>query len=120
MNTHRKRNSQNAVVPVVLAALALLTSFGCRPAAAQTPTFHDAPATAAKTKNPFAGQADAAQAGANLYAKKCVLCHGDKGQGVGNIPALAKGPTQAASDGAIFWFITQGDPIQCCQGIARR
>jgi glucose/arabinose dehydrogenase/mono/diheme cytochrome c family protein len=75
---------------------------------AQAGGFHDAPPAATKTKNPLAGHADAAQAGANLYAKKCALCHGDKGQGVGNIPALAKNPTQAATDGAIFWFITKG------------
>ena len=105
---------QNPILccPLVSAAMFTLLIFGllgCRPAAAQTAAFHDAPATASKTKNPFAGKADAAQAGANLYAKKCVLCHGDKGQGVGNIPALAKGATQKASDGAIFWFITKGD-----------
>lgn len=74
----------------------------------QAAGFHDAPAAASKTKNPLAGKADAAQAGADLYAKKCALCHGAKGQGVGNIPALAKNPTQAATDGAIFWFITKG------------
>jgi glucose/arabinose dehydrogenase/mono/diheme cytochrome c family protein len=77
---------------------------------AQTVSFHDAPADAAKTKNPLAGKADAAQAGANLYAQKCSLCHGDKGQGVANIPAVSKDPTQSATDGAIFWFITKGAP----------
>ena len=43
----------------------------------QAAGFHDAPAAASKTKNPLAGKADAAQAGADLYAKKCALCHGD-------------------------------------------
>jgi glucose/arabinose dehydrogenase/cytochrome c5 len=106
LNPLRKRT---LVRPVLLAATALWISLNSWPAAAQTASFHDAPATASKTKNPFAGKADAAQAGANLYAKKCVLCHGDKGQGVGNIPALAKGPTQKATDGEIFWFITKGN-----------
>jgi glucose/arabinose dehydrogenase/mono/diheme cytochrome c family protein len=77
---------------------------------AQSAGFHNAPADATKMKNPVAGKADAAQAGANLYAKKCSLCHGDKGQGVASIPALSKDPTQSATDGAIFWFITKGAP----------
>ena len=77
---------------------------------AQKGGFHGAPAEESALKNPLAGKADAAQAGANLYAKKCALCHGDKGQGVASIPAISKDPTQSASDGAIFWFITKGSP----------
>ena len=84
----------------IIAALLLFVAACCFPRATngQAAGFHDAPAAASKTKNPLAGKADAAQAGADLYAKKCALCHGDKGQGVGNIPALAKNPTQAATD----------------------
>ncbi len=93
--------------------LVLLIGLACAislPLAAQKSGFHDAPAADSQMKNPLAGKADSAQAGANLYAKKCALCHGDKGQGVANIPAISKGPTQAATDGAIFWFITKGSP----------
>jgi len=79
------------------------------PIAAQTPRFHNAPAEAAQTANPYAGQPDAAQAGANSYAKNCSTCHGNRGQGVANIPALAKGPAQQATDGELFWYITKGD-----------
>jgi glucose/arabinose dehydrogenase len=82
----------------------------CLPIKAQTASFHNAPATAEQTKNPYAGKHAAAQAGANLFARHCASCHGPTGGGTGNIPALAKGPTQSAADGAIFWFITQGDP----------
>jgi glucose/arabinose dehydrogenase/mono/diheme cytochrome c family protein len=82
----------------------------CMPLAAQNASFHNAPATAEQTKNPYAGKRAAAQAGANLFARHCASCHGPTGGGTGNIPALAKGPTQSAADGAIFWFITQGDP----------
>ncbi len=32
-----------------------------------------------------------------------------QGQGTGNIPALKTGPAQAAAEGELFWFITQGD-----------
>jgi glucose/arabinose dehydrogenase/mono/diheme cytochrome c family protein len=80
------------------------------PVKAQNASFHNAPATAEQTKNPYAGKLVAAQAGANLFARHCASCHGPTGGGTGNIPALAKGPTQSAPDGAIFWFITQGDP----------
>ena len=80
------------------------------PLKAQDSQFHAAPASAANDKNPLAGKAGAAQAGANLYARNCAPCHGVSGQGTANIPALAKGPVQATADGAIFWFITQGDP----------
>src|SRR5271170_473286 len=82
----------------------------CFPIAAQNASFHNAPATAEQTKNPYAGKHAASQAGANLFARHCASCHGPTGGGTGNIPALAKGPTQSAPDGAIFWFITQGDP----------
>ena len=70
---------------VLLAGLACAVS---APLSAQKGGFHDAPAADSQMKNPLAGKADAAQAGANLYAKKCALCHGDKGQGVANIPAV--------------------------------
>jgi glucose/arabinose dehydrogenase len=83
---------------------------GCLPVTAQNASFHNAPATAEQSKNPYAGKHAAAQAGANLFARHCASCHGPTGGGTGNIPALAKGPTQSAADGAIFWFITQGDP----------
>jgi glucose/arabinose dehydrogenase len=38
----------------------------------------------------------------------CGSCHGIGGRGTGNIPALFQGPTQSASDGEVFWFITTG------------
>jgi len=82
----------------------------CLPVIAQNASFHNAPATAAEAKNPYAGKRAAARAGANLFARHCASCHGPTGGGTGNIPALATGPTQTAADGAIFWFITQGDP----------
>jgi glucose/arabinose dehydrogenase/mono/diheme cytochrome c family protein len=108
----RNKNRFTSNSTLVLAALLLLALTAALPAPSrgQSGGFHDAPADATKTKNPLAGKADAAQAGANIYAKKCSLCHGDKGQGVASIPALSKDPTQAATDGAIFWFITKGAP----------
>ena len=106
---HRQnRIAENLVLLIVCLSLAGLACAMPKTLSAQSGGFHDAPATASQIKNPVAGKADAAQAGANLYAKKCALCHGDKGQGLANIPAVSKNPTQSATDGAIFWFITKG------------
>jgi glucose/arabinose dehydrogenase len=75
---------------------------------AQDAHFHNAPASSAQQKNPYAEQATAVSAGAKLYATNCASCHGASGQGTGNIPAITKGPTQSAPDGEVFWFITTG------------
>jgi len=79
------------------------------PASAQDTEFHKAPASAVQMKNPLAGQANAVQAGQKLYTGSCASCHGPDGQGSGNVPSLASGPAQSASDGALFWYITKGD-----------
>jgi mono/diheme cytochrome c family protein len=77
---------------------------------AQDAQFHNAPASSVHMKNPYAGQQTAAGAGSRLYATNCSSCHGTHGQGNGAMPALVQGPTQSASDGEIFWFITTGAP----------
>ena len=51
---------------------------------------------------------DEAAAGARFYATNCGSCHGIKGRGTGSIPPLSEGPTQSASDGQVFWFVTTG------------
>ncbi|MHB8215909.1 MAG: c-type cytochrome [Candidatus Sulfotelmatobacter sp.] len=75
---------------------------------AQDGHFHNAPASSNQLKNPYAGQPAAAAVGARVYATNCGSCHGVKGRGTGNIPPLFEGPTQSASDGEVFWFITTG------------
>jgi glucose/arabinose dehydrogenase len=77
--------------------------------AADTTPFHGAPGSASSVANPYSGQPAAIHAGGELYAAHCASCHGATGQGTGNIPELAHGATQQASDGAVFWFITKGD-----------
>src|SRR5713101_7000980 len=76
---------------------------------AQNTSFHNAPESAQLIKNPYAGQAQAALAGKDVYAHKCARCHGAAGEGSGNIPPLASGAAQTTPDGAIFWYITRGD-----------
>jgi glucose/arabinose dehydrogenase/mono/diheme cytochrome c family protein len=75
---------------------------------AQTGSFHNAPASAAAEKDTYLGSANV-QAGQKLFAQNCAACHGPAAQGMGNIPGLAKGPTQTAKPGEIFWYVTHGD-----------
>ena len=112
MNAVRSgRSKTSAYILMQHTSVLLFVALGAwLPVIAQNASFHNAPATAAEAKNPYAGKRAAAQAGANLFARHCASCHGPTGGGTGNIPALATGPTQTAADGAIFWFITQGDP----------
>jgi glucose/arabinose dehydrogenase len=77
--------------------------------AAQNSNFHGAPAAAAQLKNPQAGQSGAASSGSALYLSHCSTCHGENGKGTGNVPPLASGDTQAATDGELFWYISKGD-----------
>jgi glucose/arabinose dehydrogenase/mono/diheme cytochrome c family protein len=71
--------------------------------------FHNAPASAQATKNPYEGQAAAVQAGKLLYARNCLACHGKLGKGTGNVPSLVDGKLTSVTPGEVFWFITQGD-----------
>jgi mono/diheme cytochrome c family protein len=82
---------------VSLAKCALLSLFLIASSQAQDSTFHDAPPTAKQQKNPFEGQ-HPASAKAD-YLQRCASCHGPNGEGTGNIPALATGKAQSASDG---------------------
>lgn len=94
------------VAAVVLAVIGMFAGFS---ATAQEAIFHNAPASAVETKNPLAGQTAAAQAGAEVFASTCANCHGEKGEGAGNVPSLVKGAAHSAPDGALFWYITKGD-----------
>jgi glucose/arabinose dehydrogenase/mono/diheme cytochrome c family protein len=81
-----------------------------RLAKGQNAGFHDAPVSAQANKNPSARLQTAIDAGAKLYATNCASCHGRSGQGSGNVPSLANGPVQSATDGEVFWYITRGSP----------
>lgn len=90
-------------------ALSVFVFVSFSPSWADDSSFHNAPASADKLKNPFSGQEQAAPEGAKHYAQNCSKCHGANGQGTGNIPPLKEGPAQSVSDGELFWFITKGD-----------
>jgi glucose/arabinose dehydrogenase/mono/diheme cytochrome c family protein len=90
---------------LVTCAMALL--LGWTALLAQDANFHNAPASTKELKNPYAGQQLASEK--PLYHLRCARCHGESGEGSGNIPALATGRSQSASDGELFWYITNGD-----------
>jgi glucose/arabinose dehydrogenase/cytochrome c553 len=89
--------------------LLLLWGLLAIPLGAQETSFHGAPVSARDTKDPYAGDAQAVDAGKELYSHFCAACHGNTGQGTGNVPPLAHGPAQQAPEGGLFWYITQGD-----------
>ena len=72
-------------------------------------SFHNAPASANSVANPEESNPNAATAGKPLYHLRCARCHGERGEGSGNIPSIARGRAQAVSPGELFWFITTGD-----------
>jgi glucose/arabinose dehydrogenase len=77
----------------------------------QRPLFHQAPSSVLELKNPFqAGDTAVIQAGAALFSTNCASCHGKDAMGSGNVPPLAKGMTQRASEQELFWFIGKGSP----------
>lgn len=76
---------------------------------AQTSAFHNAPATAAQSKNPYDGDAQAAAGGKKLYNQNCAQCHGNNLQGMGPAPPLVSASVKQAAPGDLFWFITNGD-----------
>jgi glucose/arabinose dehydrogenase/cytochrome c5 len=94
-----------------MAGLAIFSAFVISPLSSysQAQTFHGAPASAKAQKDPFIGQKAAVEAGRRLYASNCGACHGNQGQGSGNIPSIRSGPAQTATAGEVFWFITHGD-----------
>src|SRR6202795_2806461 len=74
---------------------------------AKDQVFHSAPASAKSERNPYQGQN--AASGKAAFQLNCAACHGPTGEGSGNIPSLASGAAQGASDGELFWYITTGD-----------
>jgi mono/diheme cytochrome c family protein len=75
-----------------------------------------APAGEARKQNPVAVNESSLAAGGKIYAKRCVACHGQKGNGdgpdaidLGIHPAKLSDPgLREETDGELFWKITVG------------
>jgi mono/diheme cytochrome c family protein len=58
--------------------------------------------------NPVADKADAIAAGRVLYQDRCAQCHGANAEGRGKRPPLRSARVAGASDGELFWLLTNG------------
>ncbi len=77
----------------------------------------EAPHDFAELENPFAGDHEAVEAGAETFSTLCVTCHGEEGKGDGP-GAVELDPKPAdlsdgvmmgdLSDGYLFWRVTKG------------
>ena len=90
------------LVAFVIIGISVLPS-----AHAQNSTFHNAPPSAKALKNPYEGQP--AAAAKPLFHLRCARCHGENGEGSGNIPSLASEKIKSATPGELFWYMTKGD-----------
>jgi mono/diheme cytochrome c family protein len=81
----------------------------------------EAPAEFESLTNPFAGDHDSAEAGAEIYEINCASCHGPGGKGDGPAAAgLDPKPASLAdahlmedmSDGALFWRVSEGGMME--------
>ncbi len=59
-------------------------------------------------QNPLAEDPEAPTAGGILYEEHCEECHGVRGEGRKKAPSLRVAEVQEASDGAIFWILSNG------------
>jgi mono/diheme cytochrome c family protein len=99
-----------SVVPAI-AAVALWAALGgvaSGESAARPRGPARAPASAASLANPYAGDADAARAGAKLYGVHCARCH-DHGSGRRAVAPAIPSEATMGQPGALFWFLTNGD-----------
>jgi len=67
-----------------------------------------APAEAAERRNPFEADATAQRAGAKLYARECVSCHGSNREGGRSAPPHKRPDVRSAAPGSLFWVLTNG------------
>ena len=113
-------NKENSLwLPCTMAICTVFAMFvfsGVRVLAQNTETWV-APNDAKAVKNPFPPTPENVAAGAQAYQQKCMLCHGEKGQGDGAIgKTLDPKPADFAdaktlsgeTDGSLFWKITTG------------
>jgi mono/diheme cytochrome c family protein len=74
----------------------------------KTSPVQNAPAAANQQPNPYEGQQQARRAGAKLYQRECVACHGADAQGIGKALPLASPEVREASPGTLFWVLRNG------------
>jgi len=58
--------------------------------------------------NPYALDADAVSIGKKLFQQSCAQCHGDDANGRTHKPSLRSEDVRTATDGELFWLLTNG------------
>lgn len=79
---------------------------------------HNVPEEAAAVPNPIAATDESIEAGKQIFATNCAVCHGESGQGDGPGAAGLETPpanftevhVQELSDGALFYIVSHGRP----------
>jgi len=82
-----------------------------RPAKTHRSVYFDltqAPERASARQNPLAGDPDAVAAGRKLFGMHCAECHGNMARGSPRAPSLLARPVRQATDGTLFWIVTNG------------
>ncbi len=93
-----------------LAILLIALSAALASGAASTSHWERVPARDQARVNPLAGKPEAIAAGALVYRDHCQQCHKANAEGDRHKrPALRNAQVRAASDGALEWFLRQGD-----------
>lgn len=59
--------------------------------------------------NPYTEKGEAVAAGALIYRRSCASCHGADATGRGKRPSLHTTRVHDASDGELFWLLTNGN-----------
>lgn len=67
-----------------------------------------APEKARARSNPLVGDPDAPAAGRKLFEQHCAECHGSSAAGGTKAPSLRAEEVQQATDGTLFWILTNG------------
>jgi mono/diheme cytochrome c family protein len=96
--------------PWLLAAMMFVSGIGF--CAANGAWLKKVPQAEKERVNPYAGNAEAAAAGKNLFEENCAKCHGADADGKGSRPSLRSDRIRNASDGEIAWLLKNGNPYK--------
>lgn len=92
-----------------------LTAAACM-AAANGSWLKKVPQADRERVNPYAGHADAIEAGANLFQTNCAKCHGESAEGKGSRPPLKSDRVAHATDGELAWILKNGEAFKGMPG----
>ncbi len=89
-------------------ALLLVTALPVFAAGGQGEWLGKVPDAERTRANPLADNLPAIAAGAQVYARHCASCHGEKADGIGRRPSLHTARVRNATDGELQWLLRNG------------